>query len=68
MWYIVIMACRLHWDSEYDRTFSSIVYAVDEHMALELAEQDAFDRGYGSVGWHEVIECGLDEPKVVMYD
>jgi len=68
MWYVVVMACRLHWNSEYDRVFSSIVYAVSAHMALDLAEQDAFDRGYGAVGWHEVVACGLTEPKVVLTD
>ena len=67
MWYIVIMSCRLHWDSEYDKTFSSIVYAISTSQALEIAEQDAFTT-YGAVGWHEIIECGLTKPKVVMYD
>jgi len=68
MWYIVIMSCSLHWDSEYDRTFSSIVYAPSVSKALEIAEKDAFDTGYGAVGWHEIIECGLQEPRVVMRD
>ena len=68
MWYIVIMSCNLHWDSEFTNTYSSIVYAVDKHKALKLAEDEAFDFGYGAVGWHEVIECGLCKPKVVLVD
>jgi len=54
-WFVVIVECWKHWDSENSTVKSEVVYAEDASNAMREATDWVFERGFGAVTIHEVL-------------